>query len=44
MKYLKNTRILFFILMGALALLITSSAWAQNENPSEQDVVRGAQL
>jgi len=44
MKYLKNTRILFFILMGALALLITSSALAQNENPSEQDIVRGAQL
>jgi thiosulfate dehydrogenase len=44
MKYLKNTRILFFILMGALALLITSSVWAQGETPSEQDIVRGAQL
>ncbi len=44
MKYLKNTRILFFILMGAVALLITSGAWAQNENPLEQDIIRGAQL
>ena len=30
--------------MGGLALLITSSAWAQLENPLEQDIVRGAQL
>ncbi len=44
MKYFKNNRILFFILMGGLALLITSSAWAQLENPLEQDIVRGAQL
>jgi hypothetical protein len=44
MKYLKNTRILFFILMCALALLTTSGAWAQGETPSEADIIRGAQL
>jgi thiosulfate dehydrogenase len=44
MKYLKNTRILFFILMSALALLTTSGAWAQGETPSEEDIIRGAQL
>jgi mono/diheme cytochrome c family protein len=44
MKSLKNTRILFFILISAFTLLSASAAWAQNEAPSEQDLVRGAQL
>ena len=44
MKYLKNTHILFFILMGAIALLITSNALAQTDSPPEEDIIRGAQL
>jgi thiosulfate dehydrogenase len=44
MKYIKTTHILFFILIGAIALLITSAALAQNEAPSDQELIRGAQL
>jgi mono/diheme cytochrome c family protein len=44
MKLIKPTRFLFFILMGAISLLITSGTLAQGEYPPEQDIVRGAQL
>lgn len=44
MKYLKITHILFFILMGALAQLIASSALAQVTAPPEEDIIRGAQI
>lgn len=44
MKLFKHTHFLFFILMGALALLITSGTLAQGENPPEQEIVRGAQI
>jgi Cytochrome C oxidase, cbb3-type, subunit III len=44
MQLNKNTHILFFILIAALAVLGTSNVWAQGETSAMQDIVRGAQL